>query len=74
MIKIEDVIAGKSYACKFRVPGPGAYEGIGVIVQRDLTNKMVRLVDKDTLMGFAVSFDDIWDVDDVVWTNTPQEP
>ena len=74
MIKIEDVVVGKSYACKFRVPGPGAYEGIGVIVQRDLTNKMVRLVDKDTLMGFTVSFDDIWDVDDVVWTNPPQEP
>lgn len=74
MIKIEDVEPGKSYACKFRVQGPGGYEGIGILVQRDLTNRLVRLVDKDTLMGFTVSFDDIWDIDDVVWTNTSQEP
>lgn len=85
MIKIEDVIPGKSYACKFKVEtmldelgrppglsdtplaGVQMYEGLGIISQRDSEKRLVKLQDEKSKKEFVVSFDDIWDVDEVEW-------
>lgn len=68
MIKIEDVVAGESYACRFKITGPGDYEGIGVLLTRDLDQRLVKLRDTHSLMEFVVPFDDIWDIDYVNWS------
>ena len=87
-MNIEDIIPGKSYACKFRVetmldtlgrPAPNLsdqplagmkmYEGIGVLMQRDLDQKLVKLKDEKSSKEFVCSFDDIWDIDEVEWEN-----
>ena len=86
MIKIEDVVPGQSYACKFKVrtmldtlgrpapnlsdqplAGEGNYEGLGVLVARDLNTRLVKLQDEKSKKEFVVSFDDIWDIDTVDW-------
>jgi len=86
MIKIEDVVPGQSYACKFKVktmvdtlgrPAPNLsdqplagekmYEGIGVLMQRDSDQRLVKLKDEKSSKEFVVSFDDIWDIDTVEW-------
>lgn len=69
MIKIEDIVSGESYACRFRIVGPGNYEGIGVLLTRDLEQKLVKLRDTQSLMEFVVPFEDIWDIDYVNWTD-----
>ena len=43
------------------------YESIGIIVQRDTTNNLVRLIDKSSRLQFVVPFDNIWDVDEIEW-------
>ena len=48
--------------------GPGVYEGIGILMQRDTEQRLVRLQDQKSKKEFVVSFDDIWDVDSVEWT------
>ena len=51
-------------------PGePGVYESIGVIQVRDLERELVQLQDIETFNQYTVSFDDIWDVDTIEWTN-----
>lgn len=73
MIKIEDITVGESYACRFKLEGPGAYESIGVLMTRDLEQKMVRLKDTVSLMEFVVPFDNIWDIDYVNWIDSKEE-
>lgn len=46
---------------------PALYESLGVLMQRDLDNKCVRVKDVDTGVEFVVPFQDIWDVDTVDW-------
>lgn len=91
MIKIEDVVPGNSYACKFRVTtmlddlgrpapnlsdqplkGPGEYEGLGVLVARDMNTRLVKLEDEKSKKEFVVSFDDIWDIDTVDWVEADE--
>lgn len=55
------------------VKGPGIYEGIGVLVQRDLENELVRLKDNWSGQEFVVSFKDIWEIDTVEWINPLDE-
>lgn len=55
------------------VKGPGVYEGIGVLAQRDLDNELVRLKDKWSGQEFVVSFKDIWEIDTVEWVNPLDE-
>lgn len=51
-------------------PGePGVYESIGIIQVRDLERELVQLQDIETFNQYTVSFDDIWDVDTIEWTN-----
>jgi hypothetical protein len=50
------------------VKGVGMYEGIGVLIQRDTEQRLVKLQDQKSSKEFVVSFDDIWDVDVVEWT------
>lgn len=69
MIRIEDITAGESYACRFR---HNEYEGIGLLLTRDLEQKIVKLRDTQSLMEFVVGFDNIWDIDHVKWTDEAQ--
>ena len=48
--------------------GPGEYEGFGVIQIRDMDSRLVELYDTGCRKSFRVSFDDIWDVDEVEYT------
>lgn len=47
--------------------GEGEYQGVGVLMQRDLQSRLVRLHDDSSKRDFVVSFDDIWDIDVVEW-------
>lgn len=49
--------------------GMKMYEGIGVLMQRDLDQKLVKLKDEKSSKEFVCSFDDIWDIDEVEWEN-----
>ena len=44
----------------------GDYEGFGFLKQRDLEQRLVVIVDEKLNRDWVVSFDDIWDVDEVV--------
>lgn len=46
-------------------PGPGDYEGFGLIKMRDIENKMLVVYDLTVERDFAVSFDQVWGVDEV---------
>ena len=47
--------------------GEGNYEGIGILMQRDSDQRLVKLQDEKSKKEFVVSFDDIWDIDTVEW-------
>jgi hypothetical protein len=47
----------------------GEYEGFGFLLQRDLEQRLVLIGDIDSKKEFVVSFDDIWDLDDVEYVN-----
>ena len=49
--------------------GPGKYEGFGVIQIRDTNSRLVELYDTTARKTFRVSFDDIWDIDDVEYVD-----
>ena len=50
------------------VKGVGMYEGLGVLMQRDTEQRLVKLQDQKSSKEFVVSFDDIWDIDVIEWT------
>ena len=52
--------------------GPGEYEGFGVIQVRDTNSRLVELYDTTARKTFRVSFDDIWDIDDVEYVDQSQ--
>lgn len=64
MIDIMNIVAGESYACKYKVD---TEEKFGLILQRDVEQKLVKIQDLSSSEQFVVSFDDIWDVDEVEW-------
>ena len=45
----------------------GEYTGLGILMQRDLDNQLVRLKDQDSNHEFVCGFDDIWDIDTIEW-------
>ena len=47
--------------------GVKMYEGLGVLMARDMDQKLVQLKDEKSGKEFVVPFDDIWDVDDIDW-------
>ena len=47
--------------------GVGMYEGLGVLLSRDVDKRLVELQDEKSRKKFVVSFDDIWDVDNIDW-------
>lgn len=49
--------------------GVGMYESLGVLMQRDMDQRLVKLKDEKSSKEFVVSFDDIWDVDEIEWIN-----
>ena len=49
--------------------GKGMYEGVGVLSARDMSTRLVKLVDEKSSKEFVVSFDDIWDIDVVEWVD-----
>lgn len=55
--------------------GEKIYEGLGILMQRDTDQELVKLKDEKSGKEFVVPFNDIWDVDEVEWTDplAPQE-
>ena len=51
------------------IKGPGVYEGIGILMQRDTEQRLVRLQDEQSKKEFVCGFDDIWDIDTIEWTD-----
>lgn len=49
--------------------GVKMYEGIGILMQRDTEQRLVKLKDEKSSKEFVVSFDDIWDIDEVEWVD-----
>ena len=49
--------------------GPGVYEGIGILMQRDLEQRLVVLQDEKSRKEFVCGFDDIWDIDEVEYVD-----
>ena len=49
--------------------GPGVYEGLGILLQRDMKTELVRLQDEKSKKEFVVPFSDIWDIDTVEWVD-----
>jgi hypothetical protein len=47
--------------------GVGTYEGLGVLIARDLEQQLVKLKDEKSSKEFVVPFDNIWDIDTVDW-------
>ena len=47
--------------------GVGEYQSLGILMSRDMDKRLVQLKDEKTGKEFVVGFDDIWDVDDVIW-------
>lgn len=52
------------------VSNAGTYEGLGVIIKRDLEQKLVELEDVENKLIFVVDWKDCWDIDDVIWETT----
>ena len=52
--------------------GVGTYEGLGVLVARDMKSRLVELEDEKSKKKFVVSFDDIWDIDTVEWVEADE--
>jgi len=48
--------------------GVGTYEGFGVLMTRDTKQELVEVEDQETKRTFVCAYDEIWDVDEVVWT------
>ena len=49
--------------------GPGIYEGVGILLQRDTEKRLVKLQDQTSNREYVCSFDDIWDVDVIEWVD-----
>jgi len=49
--------------------GVGTYEGLGVLMSRDMKSRLVELEDEKSKKKFVVPFDDIWDIDTVEWVD-----
>lgn len=49
--------------------GEKLYEGFGVLRQRDCEQRLVVVYDEASKRDFIVSFDDIWDIDTVEWSD-----
>ena len=47
--------------------GVQMYEGLGVLIARDLEQELVKLKDEKSSKEFVVPFADIWDIDTVDW-------
>lgn len=63
-MKLEDIIPGQSYACKYQdLQGPA----LAIIVKRDVEHRRVQIRDVDTGHTMTLSWDDVWDVDEVEW-------
>jgi len=55
--------------------GVKMYESIGILMQRDSDQRLVKLKDEKSSKEFVVPFDDIWDIDTIEWIDTldPQD-
>lgn len=66
MIDIMDIVAGESYACKYKVD---EQEKFGLILQRDIEQKLVKIQDLSSSEHVVVPFDLIYDIDEVEWVD-----
>jgi hypothetical protein len=71
-LTIENIEAGKSYACKFIVrEGLASSQRLGVVKTRDSDRELVELVDSESQEVFVVKWSDCWDIDEVEWYDAP---
>ena len=49
--------------------GVGTYEGSGILMQRDVEQRLVKLKDQKSSKEFVVGFDDIWEDDEIECTD-----
>lgn len=68
MIDILDITPGETYACKYKTSEDGE-EKFGLILLRDVDQHLVKLQDLSSSEQFVVSFENIWDVDEVEWVD-----
>ena len=47
--------------------GVGTYEGLGILMQRDSDQRLVKLQDEKSKKEFIVPFKNLWDVDEIEW-------
>lgn len=66
MIDILEITAGQTYACKYKI---NKEEKFGLILQRDVEQKLVKIQDVTSAEQYVVTFDDIWDIDEVEWVD-----
>jgi len=50
-------------------PGPGDYNGFGIIKTRDTDKELLKIIDLDLDREFVVSFKNVWGVDTVEIAN-----
>ena len=50
--------------------GVSTYEGIGILMQRDTEQRLVKLKDEKSSKEFVVGFDDIWEIDEINWVDS----
>lgn len=65
-----DIVAGGSYACKYKAD---EQEKFGLILQRDIDQKLVKLQDLSSSEHVVVPFDLIYDIDEVEWVDEHNE-
>ena len=64
MIDVLDIQPGEGEEGKYKVNDE---EKFGLILLRDVEQKLVKIQDLASADQVVVSFDDIWDVDEVEW-------
>ena len=68
-LKIEELDIGSAYAAKFT--NELDQTRIGVLVKRDLDQRLVELMDSQTGINYIRGFDEVWDIDRAVVAEEP---
>lgn len=75
LLTINDIEAGKSYACYFLIrQGLASSEHFGVIKTRDTNKELVEIIEIDTGTVYVVKWSDCWSIDEVDWYDPNQIP
>jgi hypothetical protein len=70
MLEIQNIVPGKSYACKFKPNGLTTTDSIGIIILRDKEKQLVKIKDAETSEIHVLAYKDVWDIDEVEWVES----